>query len=689
MRSIVSSQAFYEDEAQSRTIYDCLDGILTSLGLRLEQRVGHFVLYDIDWLLAQSPIKLKYPRADTVYVADEQYTAINIEIKSRTELYSKALEIPEVQGGIVHQHPRIDRPDLVAYNAVLQPIPRVSGAYYVTTTPKTIGESDSFIALCWQPVEYKVCRYTTSTDSYLGDAQAGRPIGGSFQNVNYKRSSGDPGEALEANYRLNGAKRWEAYAVTLMPNTPFGVERWHSLPRTDVPISMFVPWAFRSRPFASITLDVNSTDLPMGLEAKLFFSFMPSLYQELSEKFVGKHKLTDSNGAELVNERKLHKYFEKLRAVLMPATLILSNGSQSYALSFDEEKYEERYNGVVIHEWVQVSRHRLKWVKISEEDIKRAVPPYFYIPFGGESFKMDSWVKASSEYVNLLWRDGQLQFYKDFWQFEAMYDKGLYIPEPPIVGVAKLELYASLSIASIQLRALTVDGIQSATPPSPRFPYTTAMLLDDYTQKTLMLEWGAWLPSYVLFKDVRLSVIDTRSSKNDGDVKRHATINESAYELLKSEPIISTDEGLPANSPALIRTSFGGRVKGLYRLNWDTYYRDIQAVDQEDFSGDPKPWKSNHHDETPNFPTTSHLLASRAFEHYGQRRHSLEGTFRTEQALAPLLYGENAYMILEEEQDLRAGKSDYKLAEISPVRYSPALQAGEVESGDNKRYIIN
>lgn len=689
LQGYVSSQAFYEDEGQSRTIYDSLDGILSSLGLRLEQRAGKFVLYDTDWLLAQSPLRLKDPRRDTVYVADEQYTAINIEIKSRAELYSKALEIPEVQEGIVHQHPRIDRPDLVAYNAVLQPIKGVSGAYYVTTSPKTLGESDTFIALCWQPVQHKVCRYTTITDNYLGDAREARPMEGYYQQVDYKPSSGDPGEALEATYRFNEPNRWDYSAVTLMPNTPFGIERWQSLPRVERPLNMFVPWAFRSRPIASIAIDISSRDLPLGLEAKLYFSFMPSLYQELTDKFVGRQKLVDSRGREIVNERTLHQYFDKLRAVLMPATLVLSDGAVSYALSYEVEKYEERYNGVLIHEWKQVYRHRLRWVKLSPEELKRDMPPHFYIPFGGESFKMDSWVKASSEYVNLLWREGQVSFYKDFWQFEAMYDKGLYIPEPPILGVAKLQVYASLSLGGIQLRALTVSGLQSATPPSPRFPYNTAMLVDDYTQKMLMLEWNAFTPSYVLLKDLRLSVIDTRSSKSEGDVKRHASINDTAYELLKSEPIISTDEGLPDNSPTLIRTPRGGRSAAMYRINWASYYRDLEAVRRGDFANNPKHWPNAHHDEQANYPSSSHLLASRAFEHYGERRHSLEGTFRTVQALAPLLYGEHTYMILEEEQDLRAGKSDYKLAEISPVRYSPALQAGEVESGDNKRYIIN
>lgn len=689
LQGYVSSQAFYEDEGQSRTIYDSLDGILSSLGLRLEQRAGKFVLYDTDWLLAQSPLRLKDPRRDTVYVADEQYTAINIEIKSRAELYSKALEIPEVQEGIVHQHPRIDRPDLVAYNAVLQPIKGVSGAYYVTTSPKTLGESDTFIALCWQPVQHKVCRYTTITDNYLGDAREARPMEGYYQQVGYKPSSGDPGEALEATYRFNEPNRWDYFAVTLMPNTPFGIERWQSLPRVERPLNMFVPWAFRSRPIASIAMDISSRDLPLGLEAKLYFSFMPSLYQELTDKFVGRQKLVDSRGREIVNERTLHQYFDKLRAVLMPATLVLSDGAVSYALSYEVEKYEERYNGVLIHEWKQVYRHRLRWVKLSPEELKRDMPPHFYIPFGGESFKMDSWVKASSEYVNLLWREGQVSFYKDFWQFEAMYDKGLYIPEPPILGVAKLQVYASLSLGGIQLRALTVSGLQSATPPSPRFPYNTAMLVDDYTQKMLMLEWNAFTPSYVLLKDLRLSVVDTRSSKSEGDVKRHASINDTAYELLKSEPIISTDEGLPDNSPTLIRTPSGGRSAAMYRINWSSYYRDLEAVRRGDFANNPKHWLSAHHDEQANYPSSSHLLASRAFEHYGERRHSLEGTFRTVQALAPLLYGEHTYMILEEEQDLRAGKSDYKLAEISPVRYSPALQSGEVESGDNKRYIIN
>lgn len=703
LQGYVSSQAFCEDEGQSRTIYDSLDGILSSLGLRLEQRAGKFVLYDTDWLLAQSPLRLKDPRRDTVYVADEQYTAINIEIKSRAELYSKALEIPEVQEGIVHQHPRIDRPDLVAYNAVLQPIPKVSGAYYVTTTPKTLGERDSFIALCWHPVEHKAARYP------LGQYPNGQASVGKYQTTNYqnrpidygflsggrmqsRQHRGEPGDHVETILRWDVAKVYnESQYIYVYPNVPFGIERWHELPRADMPRNLFVPWLYKTGPIGTIHLDVRSgSDVALGIEASLFFSLMPSLYQELTDRFLTYLFVREPNGSQDLRtmERKSenYKYFSGIRSVLVPAELVVSDGATSYALSYEVEPYTEVYRGVTVHRWDGVTRHRLKWVSFRGG----SDTPRFYIPFGGDKFAQDTWVKASSEYIDLglATNYNNEEVHKGFWQYEALYDKGLYIPAPPISGQATLQLYGSVSMAYEQERYMGSSGTPYDNGTRQR-QYVSNMAATQYSARILMLEWHQWLPSYVLLKDVRLSVVDTRSSKSEGDVKRHASINDTAYELLKSEPIISTDEGLPDNSPTLIRTPSGGRSAAMYRINWASYYRDLEAVRRGDFANNPKHWPSAHHDEQANYPSSSHLLASRAFEHYGERRHSLEGTFRTVQALAPLLYGEHTYMILEEEQDLRAGKSDYKLAEISPVRYSPALQAGEVESGDNKHYIIN
>lgn len=704
LQGYVSSQAFYEDEGQSRTIYDSLDGILSSLGLRLEQRAGKFVLYDTDWLLAQSPLRLKDPRRDTVYVADEQYTAINIEIKSRAELYSKALEIPEVQEGIVHQHPRIDRPDLVAYNAVLQPIKGVSGAYYVTTSPKTLGESDTFIALCWQPVQHKAAR------APLGQWPNGRSSSGIYQRVNYqnrpidyalysgsrletRKHRNEPGDHAEATYRWDVGKVYnESQYIYIYPNVPFGIERWHELPRIDMPRNLFVPWLYKSRPIGMVALDVRSgDDVALGLEASIYFSLEPSLYQELTDRFLVYLTVQEPNGSQDLRtlERKAenYKYLSALRSILLPAELVVSDGEgRRYALTYDVVPYTEMYRGVTIHQWKGVTRHRLKWVRLRDGEST----PRFYIPFGGDKFQQGAWVKASSEHIDLglSTNYNNEDVHKGFWQYAAIYDKGLYIPAPPISGQATLQLFASISMAYEQERHMggTSSPYDNGTRQSR---YIANMVQSGYSSHILMLELHHWMPSYVLLKDVRLSVIDTRSSKSEGDVKRHASINDTAYELLKSEPIISTDEGLPDNSPTLIRTPRGGRSAAMYRINWASYYRDLEAVRRGDFANNPKHWPSAHHDEQANYPSSSHLLASRAFEHYGERRHSLEGTFRTVQALAPLLYGEHTYMILEEEQDLRAGKSDYKLAEISPVRYSPALQAGEVESGDNKRYIIN
>lgn len=683
----VNARAFYDKEDESLSVFDSLDGLLRSLGLRMEQRAGKIYIYDRSWLIDQEAEELKVRGADAVLVSDESYTAVNIELDSKVELNSVEYKHPRVEEGEQILYPRIDRPDVTAYGVRLKPIPNAPGSYHASTTPKNIGEKDDFIALCFQPTQLKGALLVAANEVVHQTDRSMKFNYNSTRFIDLQDRDKKPGEHIEHTFRPEGFPRsryWSIYP----PKSFFGLEEWPTKYIHHDP-TMFDPWMYLARPLAHLELDVpTGKDVYLGLEANAFVSTTPSLYQELKKEFAAHLKLLNDNGVDMrySHERENNTLHFPFRSMLIKASLTLSTGYAVYALTYDEVPLEEIYKGVVIYSVDQAKRHKLKWVKVLGVDLV-AHRQYFYIPFGGEKLDYHSWQKASSEYIDLGVAEkniGTGHNFEDFWAYEGLYNKGLYIPTPPVAGHIELQIYSSISFGYAQERAS--GGRGSKRPYSqPDGSYKSSFaqkLSQDYAGTLAMgLVTGHIAPSYVLLKDIKLSVInsgvsDTKASSEE-KIKKTARLDSNAYEVLDLEPLLSTDMALPSHSPVILRDRNGKRIEEMYRVNWQAY-RDRDKTMYHYMIGE----------DAIVYGSTTEYIASEAFAHYGRRMHKIEGTFRSPEGLKLHRYAGHEYILLDEEQDLRACRSDMTLAEISKGEYTPTLSFGHTEERDNKNFIV-
>lgn len=670
----VSSQVFYEDEDKSMTIYDALDGLLRSFALRLEQRGGHFVLYDVDYLLSLDDQDLTPRSDDALFVADEGYNSLAIEPASKPELARKSYIIPKPRAIYQHRHPRIDRPNVYAYSAILEPMQGgISDMFVVETTAETLGNSERFLALVWQPILYKWAYREFRRDNafnhqhnvinhYLGGQRRFNDDGEEVQESVYVDY---PGEAIEATYSLRYARKNLTEPHQVYPNPPFGLEKWLELPHLPYR-NVFAPFAGTSRTpsICHIELDVPSAEgIFLGLEAQLYLSEMPSLYQELKDDFVARVSLFDNENRRMGGhpsiERKVYNDLDKLANVMVYASLTITQGNTTYALKYRREHYYESYGAIYINSWADVGRHRLYWERLKDgESI-----PFFFMPFGGGNFKTESWNKIEHELVDFgVYKTDK---FDKFWAYEDLYKKGLHIPAPPISGTASLKIYPNLTFGGRFLHTWREPSFQE--------------LVEESIACTL-LRYGDWTPSYVLLKDISLSIHSLKNDLGEGveqstasqegnhKSKYYATLNYNAYEELKLEPIIAYDQLIASHSPNRLRSILGTEITGLYRIDWQSYHSEVKTNGNN-------PWVVHHYYKTA-IKSSVQLLANNAFLHYGQRKHCIEGTFRCIRELKPIAFLGHRYLILEEEEDLRKATSELRLAEIRHDWYSPKLTEG-------------
>lgn len=705
---IVSSQAFYENLDDSLTLYDMIDGILSSLGLCLEQRGGRFVIYDRDTLLRSEAEALTVRSDDALYVADEAYTAVNIEIESRAKLASVQYDIPEVWGDSTVVHPRIDRPELSAYRLHYRPIPSVRGAYYVTSEPITTGERDTFIALCLQPTAGKACYLSRRnpeiiksltylrTDYYQEGGNkviSANIYSGRVHAFEYEKPEENPGGNVMARFYIGhhtaGLDGGDSY---LLCPSCLGYERWQGLTQLSLPNKLFTPWAFRSAPLLDLEMSyMRGSGKGLALGAKLFASFYPSLYQGLDERFAGS-SLVQTQGNDTDIKDFIHgkeHVFGAIRNLMLYCQMTITDGSRRYALTFDEEDLSEKYNGSRIYHIEQGKRFRLRWVETASAT-SHYIEPYFFLSFGGTRFRWHEWNEATHEHILLdeayavvEYSDGGrkesiVDHYSKYWEFSPIKQGGLFIPEPPISGEIKLTIYGTLSMGYIQEQRRVRAGVplNSVWTHSSAYRHGHAT---SYQTATRYLEEGCLFPSYVLLKDVQLSVVDTQGRQAKDKIERTAQINEFAYEVKDIKPLLSTDEGLANHSPALLLSSDHTRIKELFH-----YDPELRQAYEDGRLSYADSWRGRHG----TYRDTSELLASEAFAHYGKRLHSLEGRFATVRGLKPLSYAGRTYFATEERWDVRACASEYRLSELPSVWYKPTINLGTSSESNNTHYLI-
>lgn len=702
MLSCASSLAFYKGEDESLTIFDSLDGLLRSIGFRLEQREGKFVIYDVDWLVRQEAKPLRVRGNDARFVADESYNAINIEVDARTDVAKKLYRPDKVYGEkrkLVY--PSTYDPDDDAYSLEVERIYYAPGAYNVRTIPGTFGENEEFIALCLAPTTKKIAqiysdRYGLYHFTYRGNNSAmfagernygNKATPDTTYNTSFPRRNDDydrQGNGWEATFTLPHSVKPITHMYEIVSRPAFlGIGRWADVGGEDHIYGMFSPFAPAStRPVvARLELPIKNTKgLGIRIDAKLFVSFLPSIYQPILKQFaIG--TLVDMGGQRMETMDSNQENIQNALALDMlvghevdAMYMALRVRAGDYILDMGRIPYIETYKNYTIYYKPRGYRYVYKWLRYGD-DTKDC---YIYVPFGagdGE-YNYGSWTEIDHLVNGLaLNGDGKMRASKRVEGNNSVKSSFGNIPEG--VGSVQVEFLAHIVFGSDILDAWmrTERRVLSTIEERVGAFYRDEAVRKMYKSVHALID-GLFIPSYVLLKDLSISLCDTTGAKLEDDrIKKTAIINDRAYEALDVEPLLSSDSELPANSPALLIDHGGNRINDIRRVDWSKPQHEHARLFWE-------------YDTTQLCSNTSELLAMRAFSHYGTRRHRIEGRFQSIDTLSLVEYAGQRYMILNEEADLRVCASEYVLAEISPSSYKPSLKMGSIEDG-GQTFVLN
>lgn len=342
--------------------------------------------------------------------------------------------------------------------------------------------------------------------------------------------------------------------------------------------------------------------------------------------------------------------------------------------------YEEYYRGKKLfapeneailnlqHAWV---KYHYTWERYSDANKDSVV----YLPFGtGESYNFHSWVSISDRpFVGM-----EYTFEKAVPMFDdSADDEGLTIINylPSDAEQVSVELLGEVVFGS-NLLSFKKGFSYWAKETLTEKELFDILVPPSFSASFLALVKGVFVPSYVLLKDISLTLADTKTAKLDDDrLKKTAIINERAYEAMDIEPLLTTDHDMPTSSPALVVDRAGRRIIDIRKVNYSSPTHE-HASHWDDYN------------EIPIGRNSSELIAAQAFAHYGTRRHQIEGRFQSVDTLGLVEYAGHHYMVLNEEADLRACASEYTLAELSPSHYKPAVRLGTTEDG-GQIFVLN
>lgn len=704
--AFASSRAFYKDERESLSIYDSLDGLLRSLGLRLEQRAGKFIIYDIGWLLHQEAKPLVVRGNDATFVADESYNALNVEVDARQDAAKSSYNPDKVVGErrkLVY--PRTDLPDDDAYALEAVGIPHALGAYNVRTIPGALGEKEEFIALCIAPTTKKIAQVYASIygryyDSFRGNRSATfadernygnklAPDTGDNTTIPVRNNDYDrQGNGWEATFTLPSSISPTGYISSIVKRPAFlGIGRWANIGSEDHVYGLFSPFAPASTRAVIARLELpvtNAKGLGIRIDAKLFVSFQPSIYQTLSKEFaIGTLVKMDGRTLEAMdsNQDNAQKLLveDKLPLHDVDAMYIaLRVRAGDYILDMERISYIETYRGDTIYYKPRGYRYVYKWKRYSNE----TKDCHIYVPFGagdGE-YRFGSWTEIDHLVEGLIPdENGKMRAKK---RIETNVAKCSFSNIPDDAGNVQVEFLSQVIFGSDILDAWMRASRQTSTPIS--LDERVRRFYDDEAVRRMplcvpALISGIFIPSYVLLKDLSISTVEAsgNSQLEDDKLKKTAILNEHSYEVLDLEPLLSCDPEMPAGSPVLIIDRMGHRINDIRRIDWHK--------PRHEYANPDVPYD---YEAIPLCQNTTELLAIEAFSHYGMRKHNIEGRFQSVDTLALLEYAGHRYMVLNEEVDLRACASEYTLAEISPSNYKPATKLGMTEDGEGGHFVI-
>ena len=690
-----------KEDAEDKTCYELLEGVLRSLSLRIEQRMGRLLVYDLNSLsseddserralLTSAPQRLR-PMGDDAEVMgtrvyDQLLLTVDQGLGSVRASYRSALE-GSLDGRPLMSAPRLDTLggyDLVGYKYAREGNEAIS-------RKMTIGEDAAMLVVAWQPeaghgvgLVYSGTRRQWVLAPMLYHSASSRPVfvdeGNIIQLPNgHVRTTRFLDRAMEEDKKgivfPFGTEERDGALLALRPaltgtrfynSRPSALEVYKSLkeqcrrlnPKEGDPlyrltsVNLTIP---------HVTVDVQKSSC-LRLSAMMLLSLSPSIFQPLDQSNIvilrGDKRATSKDEDDT--------YFGDLSDKMLDYLNSLGKRYPQMRIPFDLVAYDETGKS-----W-RLKLGRDPKAKISDYDRpNRAEWAYLDGPFYGlwwepatydvetkyrEDLPFLQWGYNTKEWDNSIQSERSLSF-SSSWQkanerllgrpFSMSHPdlgEGMVIPMPP-VGATRL----SLTIFS-----------------NGRF-----------FRGGRPVELPIWdVPNYILLKDLSLSLSDTDAAEGVEAKERRLlyTYHEEGQERLEHKLLLSDGFGMHPASPAILRT---GNGRSLY-----DFYAESRPSFRSRYDG------RHAYGGVGTLPDFLAIICGYNYGSQATRPMELRGTFAASDDVGIKEYVGRQYIRISEEVDVQGGSSKMVLHELRPQLGGAAFVPQVLERGNSARPIL-
>ena len=698
--SVLFNQPGKED-AEDKTCYELLEGVLRSLSLRIEQRMGRLLVYDLNSLsstdeserrvlLTSAPQRLR-PMGDDAEVMgtrvyDQLLLSVDQGLGAVLASYRSALE-GSLNSRTLVSVPRLDT--LGGYD--LQGYKYAREGNEVISRKVTIGEDAAMLVVAWQPeaghgvgLVYSGTRRQWVLAPMLYHSASSRPVfvdeGNIIQLPNghvrttrfLDRSMEEDKKELSVPF---GTEERDGALIALRPALA-GVHVYSSRANATEVYKSLKEQCRRLNPkvgdslyrltsvnlnIPHVTVDVQKSS-SLRLSAMMLLSLSPSIFQPLDQSNIvilrGDKRATSKDEDDT--------YFGDLNAKMLDYLNSLGKRYPQMRIPFDLVAYDETGKS-----W-RLKLGRDPKAKVGDYDRpNRAEWAYLDGAFYGlwwepatydvetkyrEDLPFLQWGYNTKEWDNSIQSERSLSF-SSSWQkanerllgrpFSMSHPdlgEGMIIPMPP-VGATRL----SLTIFS--------NG--------------------SFFRGGRPVELPIWdVPNYILIKDISLSLSDTDAAEGGEARERRLlyTYHEEGQERLEHKLLLSDGFGMHPASPAILRTENG---RSLY-----DFYAESRPSFHERYDG------RHAYVGVGTLPDFLALICGYNYGSQATRPMELRGTFAASDDVGIKEYVGRQYIRISEEVDVQDGSSKMVLHELRPQLGGAVFVPQVLERGNSARPIL-
>ena len=689
-----------KEDAEDKTCYELLEGALRSLSLRIEQRIGHLLVYDLNSLsstddserralLTSAPQRLRPMGDDAEVMGTRVYDQLLLTVEqglgSVRASYRSALE-GDLDSRALMSVPRLDTLggyELIGYKYAREGNEAISRKV-------TNGEDATMLVVSWQPeashgvgLVYSGARRQWVLAPLLYHSASSRPVfvdeGNIIQLPNgHVRTTRFLDRAMEEDKKgivlPFGTEERDGALLALRPALT-GAQFYNSRPNALELYKSLKEQCRRLNPkvgdslyrltsvnlnIPHVTVDVQKSAC-LRLSAMMLLSLSPSIFQPLDQSNIvilrGDKRATSKDEDDT--------YFGDLNAKMLDYLNSLGKRYPQMRIPFDLVAYDETGKS-----W-RLKLGRDPKAKVGDYDRpNRAEWAYLDGAFYGlwwepatydiETYREDlpflQWGYNTKEWDNSIQSERSLSF-SSSWQkanerllgrpFSMSHPdlgEGMVIPMPP-VGATRLSL--------------------------------TIFANGRFFRGGRPVELPIWdVPNYILLKDISLSLSDTDAAEGVETKERRLlyTYHEEGQERLEHKLLLSDGFGMHPASPAILRT---GNGRSLY-----DFYAESRPSFRSRYDG------RHAYGGVGTLPDFLALLCGYNYGSQATRPMELRGTFAASDDVGIKEYVGRQYIRISEEVDVQDGSSKMVLHELRPQLGDAAFVPQVLERGNSARPIL-